>query len=142
MTDMLAVRVGDCTCPDTPHDGHSIFLAPSLPFAAGFAAERLILGAFGQDGETITRRLLETFIRHGVTGWDLCDAEGNERPFDVEAVLADYALSRPVALRIEQLGWDSQVIDPLLPSRSKPSGTGPTLVTTSPRRKQTRSRSA
>jgi hypothetical protein len=130
MADMLAVPV-TTSCD---HE-HNVFLSPSLPFAAGFAAERIILGAFGKDGDTITRLLLEALIRHGVTGWDL------EDDFDVEAVLSDYRLSRPVALRIEALGWDSQVIDPLLPSRSRPSGTGPTQGTTSPRKQRTRTRS-
>ena len=139
MAEPLAVHVRDCS---THPDGHSIFLSATLPFAAGYAAERQVFALNGAAPDVLIGAWLDTFIRHGVTGWDLCDAEGEPLPFDVEAVLSDYTLSRPVAVQIEELGWDSQVLDPLLARLPKRSRTGQTAPSTSRTPRQTRKPSA
>ena len=94
-----AVRVRDCACPGEPHseEGDIVFLASTLPAEGGIVAEQQMSDV--QDVETLTRRWLITFVRYGATGWNLHDEDG-PTPFDVEVLLADWALARPVALRV------------------------------------------
>jgi hypothetical protein len=128
MTDSLAVKVKDCPVHE---EGHSVFLAPTLPLEGGITAEQDLFAAAG-DERLLTRLWLKTFVTYGATGWDLCDGEGNDLPFSVEAILADWSLARPVANRASELYADS-VISPFL---SKPAGrspTGRTRATTSRR---------
>lgn len=137
MPEQIKLRVRDCACPETPHDGHHVFMTPTLPFAAGYHAERAAIQNAGGDANALQLAWLEVFVRYGAVGWDLCDAEGEPVPFDIEAVLADYTLSRPVAEKAGDLGWDHQVLDPLLASLPKPSRTGQTGASTSRTRRRT-----
>lgn len=137
------VRVRDCTCPGTPHEGHFVQLAETMPFRAGYLVERILVKSFGRDVDEVQAEITLTFIRHGAVDWDLCDDEGAARPFDVDALLADFTLARPVAIAIEALGWDSQVLDPLLEAvPPKTSRAGRTDGSTSPARRRTTKRSA
>jgi hypothetical protein len=124
------VRVRDCACPDTPHaeEGDAIFLSPTLPALGGIVAEQQMTKA--TDQEQLVQDWLVTFVRYGAKDWNLPE------PFDVEAILADYALFRPVALRAADL-YQEAVTAPLAPRRSKPSATGRTTATTSRRRAPT-----
>jgi len=127
------VRVRDCACPDTPHeDGDVVYLAPALGYKGGLTAERQLF-ALSTDEDALTEAWGETFIRYGAIGWNFLDAEGEPVPFDVEALLADYRISRPVASRGIDL-YGPEVIAPFVPKSAKPSPTGQTGRTTSRRR--------
>lgn len=132
MTDSLAVKVKDCSHHE---EGHSVFLAPTLPMDGGITAEQDLFAAAG-DERLLTRLWLKTFITYGVTGWDLCDGEGNDIPFDVEALLADWTLARPVANRASELYADS-VMAPFLTKPAGRSPNGRTRGTTSRRQQPT-----
>ena len=154
------VRVRDCACPGEPHgeEGDIVFLAPTLGFDGGFQAETQLLevadeiptppGAKDAEVNRVglerLRRVrplwLKTFVRYGATGWNLLDDDGAPVPFDVEAILADYALARPVADAAADL-YQPTVLAPFLDRQRKRSPTGPTPATTSRLAKQTRSRS-
>jgi hypothetical protein len=125
------VRVRDCACPGTPHDeeGDVVFLASKLPAEGGIVAEQQMSGA--KDDDDITRKWLITFVRYGATGWNLQDENG-PTPFDVEDLLADWALARPVALRAGEL-YLASVAAPFQKTPAKPSRTGRTRATTSAR---------
>ena len=126
-----SVRVRDCACPGTPHEeeGDIVFLASKLPAEGGIVAEQQMSDV--QDVETLTRRWLITFVRYGATGWNLHDESG-PTPFDVEDLLADWALARPVALRAGEL-YQAAVAAPFQGPPAKPSRTGRTRATTSAR---------
>jgi hypothetical protein len=132
---LVRVRVRDCACPDTPHaeEGDAIFLSPTLPALGGIVAEQQMTAA--TDQEKLVQDWLVTFVRYGAKDWNLPE------PFDVEAILNDYALFRPVALEAADL-YQEAVTAPLAPRRSKPSPTGPTTGTTSRRRAPTPAPSA
>lgn len=118
MTDALAVKVKDC--PEH-EEGHSVFLAPTLSFEGGITAEQDLFAAAG-DERLLTRLWLKTFLVHGATGWDLHDENGDDLPFSVDTLLADWSLARPVAEKASELYADS-VMNPFL---NKPAGRSPT----------------
>jgi hypothetical protein len=132
MTDSLAVKVKDC--PEH-EEGHSVFLAPTLPLDGGITAEQDMFAALG-DERLLTRLWLKTFVTYGATGWDLHDEEGAPLPFSVEAILADWSLARPVANRASELYADS-VMNPFLNKPAGRSPTGRTRGTTSRRQQPT-----
>ncbi len=113
MADLIEARARDCACPGTPHeDGDVVYLRPTLGIEGGLEAEADLLEAIQQfpipermskreeDAATTARgRFLRpkwfvTFLRHGAVGWNLVDAEGDDVPFDVERLVADYSLAR------------------------------------------------
>ena len=97
MTMPIPVRVRDCACPDTPHadTGDLVYLAPHLDIDGGVEAERDLVESQGNERE-LTKRWLRTFIRYGAIGWNLTDAEGEAVPFEVDAILSDWSLARPL----------------------------------------------
>jgi hypothetical protein len=141
------VRVRDCTCPGTPHNGEGdwIALTPTLSLEGGLAAEGdlravALIRDENERSEALQRRWLITFVRYGAKAWNFVDEEGNEQPFDIEAILADYGIAQPVANRAADLYTDS-VLRPFQKRLAARSPTGPTNGSTSARPASTRSRS-
>lgn len=129
------VRVRDCACPGEPHseEGDIVFLAPKLPALGGIVAEQQMVGVTNQDD--LVQKWLVTFVRYGAQGWNLVDEDGDV-PFDVEALLADWELARPVALEAAER-YQKAVAAPFETRPAKRSPTGRTPATTSRRRSQT-----
>lgn len=145
MTALTPVRVADCGCPDKPHEGHNVMVATTISLEGGIAAERAMLDVatknYPNDAERIralTYAWAPIFVRHGARDWDLCDAEGNPIPFDIDALMDDYSMARLVADKCGELGYGSAVMAPFQGTQAKPSPTGRTPATTSPRPRQTR----
>lgn len=138
MPDLVPVRVRDCACPDSPHadTGDLVYLAPTLDLDGGVEAERDLIEARG-DERTLTRRWLRTFITYGAKGWNLVDAEGEPVPFDVDVILGDWTLARPLGVEAEARYGES-VTSPFEKALAARSPTGPTAATTSPPRRRTR----
>ena len=132
-------------CPSGQHPDHAIYLAPTINLEGGIEAERamvnVVLNETGDDAAK-TRALgyawAPIFVRHGAIDWDLCDEEGNPRPFDLEALVADYSMARLVADKASDLGYGTAVLAPFQEAQAKPSPSGRTPATTSPRRTPTR----
>lgn len=145
MTALTPVRVADCGCPDTPHDGHHVLVRPTISLEGGIAAEEAMLEVavreFASDGErtrALTYAWAPIFVRHGAADWDLCDENGDPRPFDIDELLGDYSMARLVADKCGELGYGSAVMAPFQTQPAKPSPTGPTRATTSRTRRPTR----
>lgn len=131
MSEPVGVRVRDCECPGAPHgeEGDIVFLAPTASLTLGLEAQADIVAALG-NGTMLRNRWLETFVRHGAVGWNWLDADG-PRAFDVEVILADYALALPVAEKADELYGDT-VTAPLVRRLNVISRRGPTAALTSP----------
>ncbi len=141
MQALFPVRVRDCACPGTPHeDGDTVSMTPTLDLEGGLIAEQQMLANY-QDTPVLTRLWMDTFVRYGAKGWNLIDEQGEPVPFDVELILADYAIARPVANWASDRGWGNLVMAPFLQALDKQSPTGRTAATTSARPARTRSRS-
>ena len=138
MPDLVPVRVRDCACPDLPHadDGDIVYLAPHLDIDGGVEAERDLVESVGDERE-LTKRWLRTFIRYGATDWNLTDAEGEAVPFDVDAILSDWSLARPLGDVASDMYAES-IAAPFVKAQQVRSPTGPTAATTSRTRRQTR----
>lgn len=129
MTEPIAVRVRDCECPENPHeDGDVVYLAPKLSLAGGLQAQADIIEAAGNGG-MLAASWQVTFVKHGATGWNFLDEDG-EVPFDVNVLLEDYGLSSPVAEKADELYGES-VMRPLLARLNATSRTGRTNGSTS-----------
>lgn len=124
------VRVRDCACPDTPHEeGDGVLISTTLSAEGGIVAEQLVSQV--TDTDLLTQKWLVAFIRYGAVGWNIQNEDGPV-PFDVEDLLADWALARPVALRAGEL-YQAAVMAPLQTAPAKPSRNGRTRGTTSRR---------
>lgn len=141
MTMPIPVRVRDCACPGTPHadTGDLVYLAPHLDIDGGVEAERDLVESQGNERE-LTKRWLRTFIRYGAIGWNLTDAEGEAVPFEVDVILSDWALARPLGDVASDLYTES-ITAPFVAAQRKRSPTGPTAATTSRPRRPTRTSS-
>jgi hypothetical protein len=141
------VRVRDCACPDTPHEGHFVFVTSTLSLEGGVEAEAALIAAITTAGKgPVDTKALEVlwrdiFVRHGVVGWDLCDEDGEPIPFSLEALREDFSIARPVLLHIENKDWGELVIAPFQTTPATPSRSGPTPATTSARAARTRKQS-
>ena len=136
-------RVKVRECPTGLHNGEGdwVALAPRLSLDGGLAAEqdlREVAGIpdEGARGDAIQRRWVVTFVKYGAKAWNFHDEEGNELPFDVEELLADYSLGRPVADKAADLYSDA-VLRPFLNRLQVRSPTGRTAGTTSKARRRT-----
>lgn len=138
MPDLIPVRVRDCACPDTPHadEGDLVYLLPRLPLDGGITAEQQ-LREFNGDASAMLRAWTDTFVRFGAKGWNLLDADGDPVPFDVDVIIADWAVARPVADKASDL-YSESVMAPFRKPPQTRSPTGRTGPTTSRRRRQTR----
>ena len=127
------VRVRDCACPGQPHgeEGDIIFLLPRPSLACGLAAQAALVEAAG-NGSFLAQLWQVIYVRHGAVAWNLLDERGKPVPFDVEAILADYALGQPVAERADEL-YGPAVMAPLVARLQVISDTGPMDASTSPR---------
>jgi hypothetical protein len=111
------VRVRDCACPETPHEGHFVFVTSTLSLEGGVEAEAALIAAITTAGKgPVDTKALEVlwrdiFVRHGVVGWDLCDEDGEPIPFSLEALREDFSIARPVLLHIENKDW-GELADP------------------------------
>lgn len=146
---LVEVRVGDCACPGTPHDGDLVYLLPKLGLEGGAAAEfDLLLTNELPDENRRTLALLArwtvTFVRYGAVAWNRVDETG-PAPFDVESLIADYSVSRLIAEKANEL-YSEAVMSPLFaaagvrpsPNRAqRRSRSGPTASSTSRRRGST-----
>lgn len=121
------VRVRDCACPETPHaeEGDGVFLRSTLSANGGIMAEQMLADGV-KDQDDLVRRLLPPLVRSEATGANFMD------PFDIEAILDDWRLARPVVLMAGELYLDA-VVAPLVQTPSKASRTGRTTGTTSRR---------
>lgn len=153
------VRVRDCTCPGTPHkdEGDGVYLRPTIGLDGGLDAEaallesndlfplpegssKVVIDSIGTKRALYVRpRWFRTFIVHGAVDWNLWDADG-PTPFDLDAVLADYAMARPVAEKANDL-YQEAVLAPLVQAPPKSSSNGRTARATSRTAGSTRMRS-
>lgn len=133
MAEPVPVRVRDCTCPGQPHgeEGDVVFLAAKPSLECGLAAEGDMIQA-ATDGKLLTRLWQITYLRHGTVGWNFLDARGKPVPFDVEALLADYEIARPVAEKADDL-YGEAVMRPLLTRLQTTLPAGQTDDSISPR---------
>lgn len=144
MPELVPVRVRDCACPHAPHpEGDVVLLRPTLSLRGGIAAQQDIRNSIGPDGlvdaEALVPRWMETFVRHGAAGWNLLDEAGAPVPFDIEALLADFALAGPVADAADDR-YGEAVLRPLGLASATTSQRGPTAASTSRTRPSSRTR--
>lgn len=130
---LTAVRVKDC---DRHPDGHSVFLAPTLGLDGGIRAEQALFASKG-DLDELMRLWLPIFVRYGAKSWDLCDEDGEPLPFDIDVLLEDFTLARPVADKAADL-YREAILNPFRARQQTRSPTSPTTATTSPRSTRTR----
>lgn len=135
----VVINVGGCRCSGTPHtDGDEVYLKPEIGLEGGLVAEQQLLDHQGPNTQAeataLTREWALTFVRYGAYGWNLVDAEGEPRPFDIEEVLGSYSIGRTVADAAADLYGD-QVMRPLMKALPKalPRGSGTSKTSRTPR---------
>jgi len=141
MAELIQVKVRDCECPETPHNGEGdwVALAPTLSLEGGLAAEQDLRDVASiadqtERGAALQRRWLVTFVRYGVKEWNFAGVSS------VDDILADYSLAQPVADKAADLYTDV-VLRPFQKRLAARSPTGRTNGMTSAPRPRTRKRS-
>jgi hypothetical protein len=130
MDDLIAVGIGECLCPGTPHaDGDWVYLRPKLDLRGGFRVKRRLLdlnqAAYAEDeaakpsSEQMSQleiQLAEVYLEEGIADWNLVDEEGQPRPLTPEAlreyIFSDYVRAEAVADKADDL-YRPPVLDPL-----------------------------
>jgi hypothetical protein len=144
MGDQVAVRVRDCACPDAPHDGgDEVYLRPRLGLEGGLAADAALLSLLTDHSSGEVERLVPPtigpiYVRYGVVGWNLADEDG-PMALDVDALLDDYEMSRPIWEKADEL-YSQAVLRPLLAATRRYSPNGQMDGSTSPSRASRRKR--
>lgn len=137
--DLVAVPLGSCYCPGTPHeDGDVVYLAPSLSMAGGMAAQAAIAEGMN-DAIRLQELLASVWVRHGVIEWNLTDERGQPVPVtqaNVERALPYGKGGRLVADKADDL-YAEDILAPLVQRLGNTSPTGPTRGSTSRTRKPT-----
>ena len=137
MTDPVAVPVGECRCPGTPHEEDIVYLAPELSMPGGMAALGAIAESNG-DSVKLAELIAGVWIRHGIVAWNLIDEDG-PRPVTEAAVLEQLPYGRGgqvVAEKADEL-YSEAVLAPLQKRLGTLSRSGSTSKATSPRRSST-----
>lgn len=120
----VAVAVGSCLCPGTPHpDGDTVYLRPELDAAGGLA---VISELASEESEgTLVERLGRVYLLVGIVDWTFLDAAGAKVP--VSRSVISRLRWGPGTLALANAAADlygSAVLDPFqtATSDSSPSG--------------------
>lgn len=111
--ELVAVPVGECQCPGTPHpDGDVVYLRPKLGLAAGIVlqepvADWVSLPRENRPGQEYMRgELTERYLVLGIAAWNLVDADGPipVNPVSIrENLLDDFKRAEPAAEKGDEL---------------------------------------
>jgi hypothetical protein len=133
----VAVPIGPCSCPGTPHEHDSVDLRSKLGLAAGTMLQRLIVEANQSrpDAAELTGQLSEAYLRVGVVGWSFVDEKGKPVPVTPatlrEYLLDDFERAIAVADAADDL-YKVPVLGPLVLRAANSSPTTTTSESTSP----------
>ena len=144
--DLERVKVRDC--PTGLHNGEGdwVALARTLPLDGGLMAEQdAHLAAMHSDDATeisleVQRRWATTFIKYGAREWNFHDENNEPLDFDVQTILDDYDIARPLADSAADL-YSESVLRPFRQRQATRSPTGRTAAMTSKARRRTRRQS-
>jgi len=119
----VAVALGTCLCPGTPHgDGDTVWLRAELDYTGGL----LVLSAMtGESDEPLIARLSRAYLLAGIVRWSFLDEQGKPVPAS-HANISRLAWNGP-AMTIANAAADlygEAVLGPLglTASESSPSG--------------------
>jgi hypothetical protein len=135
----VELPIGECRCPNTPHDGDVVYLAPALSMSGGMAAQGAIHEA-GTDTVRLQELLAGIWIRHGVVDWNLVDEDGDKlalTPDNIARALPYGKGGRLVAERADDL-YAEDILAPLAERLRKLSQGGRSGRSTSPRKPRTK----
>lgn len=134
----VPVPLGVCLCPGTPHaGGDTVHLRPALDVGGGL----LVAGALSDDDGTIVERLGRAYLVAGIVSWTFTDARGEPVPVTPRNILR-LRFSGPmvdVADKAASLYGDT-VLTPLVERVSASLPNGPSVPSTSPTPRRSRSR--
>lgn len=127
----IAVALGACLCPGTPHgDGDTVYLRAELDYAGGL----LVLSAMtGESEEPLIARLSKAYLLAGIASWSFLDGEGKPVPAS-HANISRLAWNGP-AMTIANAAADlygEAVLGPLGLTASESSPSGQSDDSTSP----------
>lgn len=138
----VAVRVGDCLCANTPHDGQDghddgdiVYLDPQLSLEGGLAAN----AALATNGESaaLERELGLAYVLGGVSAWNFLDDLGRPIPVTPENIrrALPWGKGGRLVAEVANTTYFGEVIGPLVERAQQLSAAGVTAISTSHRRK-------
>ena len=112
----VAVPIGKCLCPGTPHpDGDVVYLTAQLSAPGGMAAQGAITDGF-DDAVKLQELLWRIYRDHGIVSWNLVDEDGESVPLtpaNIEMALPYGKGGRAVADAADDL-YNEDVLGPFL----------------------------
>lgn len=125
-----------CLCPDTPHEGDTVYLHPKIGLQGGAVAQRKIIAAIqgGAERDEIMGSLMDVYVRYGVADWTFTNGNSHKlevTPENVEKrLLSDFTIGYLVADKADDL-YSNALLDPLRAGVSKSSRPTPIKGSTS-----------
>lgn len=123
----VEVPIGECRCPNTPHEADVVYLRPKPDLEMGLASRSAIQQSGNLVGDT-EAALYSVFIRYGVIAWNITDEKARPVPVNHGTILDRLGWAEGgaiVALRAMALYQDA-VLAPLAQARS--GSAPPTLL--------------
>jgi len=132
-TDPIRVDLGECECPEKPHDMDVAWLRPRLLVGDAMAA----LSVLREGGTTadLNRDIGNIFIETGLVDWTLLDDKSVKIP--LSAALdggIDWETMRPISDKAAEL-YTGPLLDPLVRALPASSPRGRTGASTSRKRR-------
>jgi hypothetical protein len=131
----VAVHVGDCRCPGSPHaSGDEVYLTPEVSLTMGLRANGAIAQA-KKDAALLELLLGLVFIEDGIVDWTFVDGKGDKfalTPENIERLLPWGRGGSVVAEQANKLYWPV-IRDPLVRRSRLSSRPGPNGESTSPK---------
>ena len=134
----VAVEMGECRCPGTPHDHDTVYLRSELGPEGGYAALRAIRAA-QTDDDVLPEMLGRAYARFGIVDWTFEDADGPVPCTAANIERLSWDVIYPIAERGDEL-YAQSLLRPLVARASASSRNGHTAPSTSATRKRTSTR--
>ena len=128
----VAVELGECRCPGTPHSTDTVWLRSTPSMASGVIATQIMYEA---NPDTMPEKLGRAYLEYNVTGWSFLDEKGEPVPVSRDLIrhLSWDALF-PLAEKAAEL-YSEALTRPLVARASKSSPNGHTARSTSAKRR-------
>lgn len=126
----VAVPLGECLCPGTPHaGGDTVYLRAELDLAGGLA---VIAAMSSGEGEALIERMGRAYLLAGIASWTFLDEAGVPVPATRENIdrLRWSAATLAIANAAADL-YGEAVLDPLVETANASSPSGPSDASTS-----------
>jgi hypothetical protein len=127
----VAVDIGECRCPGTPHDSDTVWLRGKPDLAMGLAFRQALRESGRRTGD-LQATIGDIYLRYGVVAWTITGEDRKPLPVSHAAVIE--RLPWPDALPVVDAADDlygAALVDPLVKTKASSPQPSPDAPSTS-----------